>query len=528
MASRSSALKIYVVPVDPQQLPKDASLLQQMVLDLVAQLDTEQSRRIKVERLLRQLLEARSGRKSEQISDDQLGLFAAELKAQGVDMGEAKDESQKPGGPDDAPPAPPVEQEKGKPHGRRPLPAHLKRERIEHDLAEAEKHCVACAQDLRPIGEESSERYEYIPAQVIVIEEVCKKYACACTVKTATKPSQPIEKSNAGAGLLTQVIVAKYADHLPLHRQAKMFRRSGVDFPVQTMCGWMGQCADLLHPLYERMKSFVLESKVVGTDDTPVKVLDRNLPQTRKGRIWPYIGDRNHRAAVYDYTPTRERAGPEKFLEKYRGYLQADAYVAYDSFFTNPERGLVEVGCWAHARRHFRNALESDHTRMSAVLLFIAQLYAVEKSARLAGVFVEDLRLAREHGSRPVLDRLHQYLIKIQDEVLPKSEAGQAVAYALKNWKALTRYCDDGDLSIDNNGTERSLRCIAVGRGNWTFFGSDNGGKTAAILRSFITSCELVKVDPFAWFRDVLSRIADHPITKLDELMPHNWALATS
>jgi transposase len=528
LASRRFALKIDVMPVDRQQLPKDANVLQQMVLDLVAQLDTEQSRRLKVERLLRQLLEARSGRKSEQISADQLALFAAELKAQGVNTGEAASESKKPDGPDDAPPAPPVEQEKGKSHGRRPLPAHLKRERIVHDLEEAEKHCGTCAQDLRPIGEESSERYEYIPAQVIVIEEVCKKYACACTVKTATKPSQPIEKSNAGAGLLTQVIVAKYADHLPLHRQAKMFRRWGADFSVQTMCGWMGQCADLLHPLYERMKHFVLESKVVGTDDTPVKVLDRNLPQARKGRIWPYVGDRNHRAAVYDYTPTRERAGPEKFLEQYRGHLQADAYVAYDSFFTNPERGMVEVGCWAHSRRHFHNALESDRTRMSTVLLMIAQLYTVEKSARIADLYGEDLRLAREHGSRPVLNRLHQYLIQIQDEVLPKSEAGQAVSYALKNWKALTRYCDDGDLSIDNNATERSLRCIAVGRGNWMFFGSDKGGKTAAILRSFITSCELVKVDPFAWFHDVLDRVADHPITKLDELMPHNWAPAKS
>ncbi|HWH59248.1 MAG TPA: IS66 family transposase [Terriglobales bacterium] len=514
------------MPVDRQQLPKDADVLQQMVLDLVAQLDTEQSRRIKVERLLRQLLEAKSGRKSEQISDDQLALFAAELKAQGVDIGEAASKGKQPDGPDDAPPAPPVQQEKGKAHGRRPLPADLKRERIVHDLAEAEKHCGACAQELRLIGEESSQRYEYIPAQVIVIEEVCKKYACSCTVKTATKPSQPIEKSNAGAGLLSQVIVAKYADHLPLNRQAKMFLRSGVDFSVQTMCGWMGQCADLLHPLYERMKSFVLESKVVGTDDTPVKVLDRNLPQTKKGRIWPYVGDRNHRAAVYDYTPTRERAGPEEFLKDYRGHLQADAYVAYDSFFTDPERGIVEVGCWAHSRRHFRNALESDRPRMSAVLLMIAQLYAVEKSARLAGLFGEDLRLAREHGSRPVLDRLHQYLIKIQSEVLPKSESGQAVSYALKNWKALTRYCDDGDLSIDNNATERSLRCIAVGRGNWMFFGSDKGGKTAAVLRTFITSCELVNVDPFAWFRDVLSRIADHPITRLDELMPHNWAPA--
>ncbi len=524
MASRSFARKIILVPIDREQLPEDASVLRQMVLDLVAQLDAEQFRRIKTERLLRQLLEAKSGRKSEQLSADQLALFAAELKAQGVDAGVSESDSEKHGGADDHPPPPPVGESKGKPHGRRPLPEHLKRERIVHDLAPAEKHCAACGEDLRPIGEETSERYEYFPAQVIVIEEVRKKYACACTVKTAAKPAQPIEKSNAGAGLLTQVIVAKYADHLPLHRQAKMLRRSGVDFPVQTMCGWMAQCADLLNPLYERMKKFVLASKVVGTDDTPVKVLDRNLRQARKGRIWPYIGDRNHPAVVYDYTATRERAGPEKFLEKYRGHLQADAYAAYDSFFIDPERGMTEVGCWAHTRRHFREALESDHARMSGVMLMIAQLYAVEKSARVAGLHGEDLRLAREQGSRPVLDRLHQYLIKIQDEVLPKSQAGQAVAYALKNWKALTRYCDDGDLPIDNNRTERAIRGIAIGRNNWTFFGSHNGGKTAAVLRSFIASCELVKIDPFAWFRDVLARIADHPVTKLDELMPHNWA----
>jgi len=524
LAKSRFALKIQIVPIDRQQLPEDASVLRQIVLDLVAQLDVEQARRIKVERLLQQLLEARSGRKSEQLSPDQLALFAAELKAQGVDVGGSECEQQ--GVADDDPP--PAAESRSKPHGRRPLPAHLKRERIIHDLTEAEKHCAACAEDLRLIGEETSEHCEYIPAQVIVIEDVCKKYACSCTVKTATKPSQPIEKSNAGAGLLTQVIVAKYADHLPLHRQAKIFLRSGMDFSVQTMCGWMGQCADLLNPLYERLKIFVLDSKVVGTDDTPVKVLDRDLPQTRKGRIWPYLGDRDHPAAVYDYTPTRGRAGPEKFLESYRGHLQADAYVAYDSFFTDPERGMVEVACWAHTRRHFHKALEQDRTRMSALLLMIAQLYAVEKTARLGGLRGEDLRLAREHGARPVLDRLHQYLLEIQVEVLPKSQAGQAVAYALKNWQALTRYCADGDLSIDNNATERTLRGIAVGRNNWTFFGSDNGGKTAAVLRSFITSCELVKIDPFVWFRDVLSRIADHPVNKLDELLPHNWAIAKS
>jgi transposase len=247
-------------------------------------------------------------------------------------MAEPEAAEQDEDGKDDPPPGGTGE---SKPRGRKPLPRHLKHERIEHDLAEAEKHCAHCDQDLRRIGEEVSERFEYIPAQMKVIEDACFTYACACTVKTAAKPLQPIEKSTASASVLAQVIVAKYADHLPLHRQAKMFRRFGVELADQTLCGWMAQCSALLEPLYQRLKRFVLASKVVGTDDTPVKVLDRKLPQARKGRIWPYVGDREHVAAVYDYTPTRERAGPEEFLKQYRGHLQADAYVAYDAFFTN-------------------------------------------------------------------------------------------------------------------------------------------------------------------------------------------------
>jgi transposase len=498
------------VPVDPKTLPQDTETLRKIVVDLSAQLD-------RTERLLRQLLQAKTGRKSEQLSREQLALFAAEAGLVILELEPAEQDEES----DDPPPGATGE---NKPRGRKPLPRHWKRERIEHDLAESEKHCLHCAQDLRRIGEEISERYEYIPAQMKVIEDACFTYACACTVKTATKPSQPIEKSTAGASLLAQVIVAKYADHLPLHRQVKMFARHGVELSDQTLCGWTAQCAQLLEPLYQRLKRFVLASKVVGTDDTPVKVLDRKLPQARKGRIWPYVGDRDHVAAVYDYTATRERAGPEEFLKQYRGYLQADAYAAYDAFFTKPERGMVEVGCWAHARRHFHEALDTDSSRMRTVLLLIAQLYAVERTARERGFEGEPLRLLREHGSLPVLERLHAYLLEIQNQVLPKSEAGQAVAYTLKNWTALTRYCQNPDLSIDNNATERTLRCFAVGRANWTFFGSDRGGKTAAVLRSFVTSCELVKVDPFAWFRDVLSRIADHPITKLDELLPHRWA----
>ena len=369
-------------------------------------------------------------------------------------------------------------------------------------MPDGEKHCSECDQPLRYIGEEVSERYEYVPAQMKVIEDACLKYACACRVKTARKPAQPIEKSIAGASVLAHVIVSKLADHLPLHRQAKMFRRHLVELLAQTMCDWMAQCAALLQPLYMRLKRHVLTSKVVGTDDTPVKVLDRKLRHARKGRIWPYVGDRDHPGVVYDYTPTRERAGPEEFLKSYRGYLQADAYAAYDSFFIQPERGMVEVACWAHARRHIYQALENDPSRMRTVLLLIAELYRVEKLARERSLAGEDLHLLREQGARPALEKLHAYLVEISDQVLPKSEAGQAVNYVLKNWAALTRYCADADLSIDNNHTERSLRGWAVGRNNWTFFGSDRGGRTAAVLRSFVATCELIKIDPFAWFQE--------------------------
>lgn len=494
-----------------------------MVLDLMAQLDRECTERKKIEVLLRELLDARRNRKSEQLSSDQLALFAAAWQAR-----QAEAEPTKPDGSDGDDPngnsGADESASKKRTGGRQPLPRHLKRERIVHDLAEKEKHCSTCQQDLRPIGEESSERYEYIPAKLTVIEDICKKYACACTVKTATKPSQPIEKSTAGASLLAQVIVAKTADHLPLHRQEKIFERHGVDISRKTMGGWLAQCADLLKPLYGSMKEVLFQSKVIGTDDTGVKVLDVKLPFARTGRIWPYSGDAAHPVILYDYTATRERAGPEEFLKGYRGYLQADAYGGYDAFFEDPARGLIEVGCWAHARRYFHKALESDQARMGPALLLIAQLYRVEKEARPRGS-AERLRL-RQLQSQPILEKLRNYLLEIQVEVLPKSPEGRAVRYTLKNWTALTRYCEDGDLSIDNNATERAIRGVAVGRNNWIFFGSDEGGKTAAVLRSFVASCQRVGVDPFVWLKDILSRIADHPITRIAELLPHNWVSA--
>jgi transposase len=307
------------VAIDPKHLPEDSKTLQQMVLDLMAQLDREFSERGKIETLLRELLDAKRNRKSEQLSADQLALFAAAWQAR-----QAATEASEPNAgldddEDDDAKTGVGEADRKKKTGRRSLPPHLKRERILHDLPDEEKHCDTCQQDLRSIGEEASERYEYIPAQLTVIEDVCKKYACACTVRTASKPPQPIEKGIAGASLLAQVIGSKLADHLPLHRQEKMFERHGVEISRKSMCGWMAQCADLLNPLYAAAKKVLFGSKVIGTDDTSVKVLDRKLPFARTGRIWPYYGDQEHPVILYDYTPTRERAGPEKFLAGYRG-----------------------------------------------------------------------------------------------------------------------------------------------------------------------------------------------------------------
>ena len=515
-------------PIDPNTLPQDVQVLHKIVLDLCEQLRHESTEKDKYRSLLRELLEAQRNRKSEQLSKEQLDLFETLWKAAAPteeDEPDAAEDDDIDNNPQDGP------KPEGKPsprrRGRQPLARHLKRERIVHDLAEAEKHCACCGKDLRLIAEESSERYEYIPASLKVIQDVCLKYACDCTVRTAAKPRQPIEKSTAGASLLAQVIVSKFADHQPLHRQEQMFRRHGVEISRKTMGGWLAQCAGLLAPLYQVAKKDLFRSKVIGTDDTGVKVLDRKLPFARIGRIWPYVGDAHHPVIVYDYTPTRGRAGPAKFLEGYTGYLQADAYSVYDAFF-KPARGLIEVGCWMHARRYAFKALESDQRHMGPVLHLIARLYAVEERAKALCLSPEQRLALRQRTSARLTAKLHQYLLHLQQQVLPKSPSGTAVRYALNQWQALTRFLEDGDLEIDNGATERANRDIALGRGNWMFFGSDQGGKTAAVLRSLIATCKRCSVEPFAWFRDVLSRISAHSIIQLSELLPHNWKPLTS
>ena len=499
--------------IDPSALPNDIDALRKIVVDLCEQLKHESSEKDKYRSLLREVLEAQRNRKSEQLSKEQLALFEALWKASDPEEEDAEPAAEQ---EQDQPEEPQVK----KRGGRQPLAKNVIRERIVHDLGEAEKHCDGCGKDLRLIDQEISERYEYIPASIKVIEDVRLKYACDCTVKTADKPAQPIEKSTAGASLLAQVIVSKYADHQPLHRQEKIFQRQGVQISRKTMGGWLPMVAGLFDPLYQTAKKILFESKVIGTDDTGVKVLDRKLPFARIGRIWPYVGDAHHPVILYDYTPTRGRDGPARFLQGYQGYLQADAYSVYDAFF-RPARGLTEVACMMHARRYFFKALDSDQEHMGRALHLIARLYAVEHRAK--GLTGQERLALRRRLSAPVMTKLHKYLLEMRDEVLPKSPAARAVRYALNQWEALSRFLEDGDLEIDNGATERANRDIAPGRGNRTFFGSDNGGKTAAVLLSFVAMCKRNAVEPFAWFRDVLSRIATHPLNRLAELLPQNW-----
>jgi transposase len=507
--------------IDPHNLPNDAAALRQMVVGLLEELDSKERRLKQVQHMLEQLLRWRYGRKRERVDENQLFLFAAELVHSGQDAPPAPPEPE--GAPDAATT---VSKPKPKGHGRQALPKSLERRRVVYDLNEQERHCPQCHGELQPIGEEISERLEYVPASFHVIEEACQKYACVkgCTVVTAEKPMAPIDKGLPGPGLLAQVAVSKYGDHLPLHRQEEIYQRQGVDLSRQTMCGWMGQSAELVSPLFDLMKQRVLSSKAVQTDDTPVPVLDPELPRTRTGRIWTYVGDDHHPYTVYDYTPTRSRDGPDAFLKPFSGYLQADAYSGYDQIYQDPERGVVEVACWAHARRKFYEAQSSDVMRAMVMLAYVRLLYDVEREARDQNLKGAGRRALRQAKSLPILEDIRAYLERERPKVLPKSPEGQAIAYTLSNWEALVRYGEDGDLEIDNNGAERSLRGVAVGRKNWMFFGSDNGGRTAAILNSLIATCKRLRIDPFAYLRDVFERIAAHPKNRLEELLPDQWA----
>jgi len=355
-----------------------------------------------------------------------------------------------------------------------------------------------------------------------VTEHVRVKYACkACEehVVTSALPAQPIDKGRPGPGLLAQVVTAKYADHVPLNRQVDIFARHGIDLARQTLCDWVAGAAELLTPIYRDLTASVLASPVLHTDDTPVPVQDRERTRTREGHLWTYVGGPGRADIVYDYTPTRSRAGPLAFLGAFRGYLQADAYAGYDALYATGR--VVEVGCWAHARRYFWDAKAVDEARALLALGFIQQLYRVE--AETKDLEPAPRRALREAQARPVLDRFKRWLDEQADVMLPKSPIGEAVHYARAQWAALTRYLEDGALAIDNNAAERALRRVVTGRKNWLFCGSDEGGRRAAILYSVVATCKAHAIDVWAYLKDVLERIPTHPDRRRAELLPRNW-----
>jgi transposase len=346
---------------------------------------------------------------------------------------------------------------------------------------------------------------------------------------TAAKPAQPIDKGLPGPGLLAHVITSKYADHLPLHRQEAMLARQGVELSRSTLADWMAASADLLKPLYMLMLAEVLQSCVVQTDETRVPVLDPGRKQTKPGRLWVFVGDRDHPHTVYDYTATKARDGPAAILKDYRGFLQADAANVFDGIYRPGD--IVEVGCWAHARRYFHEARDTDAARSAEALTRIRDFYRVEDDARdlitrqqLAGGEADAIRLQlRQQRTKGKLAEFAAWLDDQAPRVLPKSPIGQAIAYARRQWTALMRFTEHGFLNIDNNASERALRAVAVGRKNWLFAGSDSGGRTAAVLYTMTQTCRRHGLDPFVYLQDVLTRLPNSMPDDLASFLPHCW-----
>lgn len=499
-------------------LPDDPQVLKQMIAELLRALRQSRRNEQEVQQRLDALLRRLYGPRPDPTHPDQ-GLlpFGDDILLSAVPS---------------PPPPSTVEDEpsrrgKSRPHGRRKPARALRREQRRYELTATERLCPECHQERQEIGVDTTPQYDYKPAEVFVVEHQRVKYACKCCqghVTIAPKPPQPIDRGLPGPGLLAQIIMDKHQDHIPLHRSEQRYLRLGVHLPRSTMCDWMASAAELLTPLCQSLKAWILQSKVLHTDDTTVPVRDETKSSHRYGRLWPYIGDKDHPGIVFDYTRTHARDGPAAFLKDFRGYLQADAYGAYDGIYTGSNGTIIEVGCWAHARNKTAEAQASDPERVLAIKAWIRKLYDVEDEADKMSA-AERLRL-RQEKSVPLLTGLRQWLLAQQPQVLPKNPIAAAINYMLNQWKALNRYTSDGDLHIDNNVSERTLKLIGTGRDNWLFLGSDQGGHTAAVLYSFTATCKHLSIDTFAYLRDVFIRLPTHPADRLADLLPHRWQAA--
>jgi transposase len=398
---------------------------------------------------------------------------------------------------------------------------------IEHDLDESEKACPCCGQERQRIGQEKNEQLEHLPSNFVVLEHIRHKYACLhCNsghcqkcdgqahIDLAAKPQQPIEKGLAGPGLLAYVVTSKLADHLPLYRLEQIFARQQVRISRSTLCGWIAAAARVVQPLYELICNRVRQSAVIHTDDTIVPILHEG--HCRQGRLWTYFGDQANRYIAYDFTPTRSAQGPLGWLGKWQGFLQADAFAGYDKLYARGD--VTEVACWAHTRRKYFDAQESDPARALWMLEMIRRLYAVEKEA--ADRDAPTRLLLRQSQSAPILEQIRLWLIEQQVQVLPRSPIAGAIGYTLNQWPALVVYTSDSRLSPDNNVAERALRRVAIGRKNWLFSGHDESAQNHAVLWSLIASAQRHDLDVQLYLRSVLAHLPGLPPEELPNYLP--------
>jgi len=506
----------------PRVLPDlnqlDPASLKALILSQHAQLLSRDNEIEHLQLLLVRLRRKQFGRKSEKLDREieQLELRLDELETARAEKIVSS--------PTPVSPAPAANATKP---ARRALPEHLPREVKKYPPKQSA--CPDCGGELKHLGEDISEMLEYVPARFKVIRQVRPKLACACCerIVQAEAPSRPIARGVAGPGLLAHVLVSKYCDHSPLYRQSEIYAREGVELERSTLADWVGGTSALLAPLVETLRRHVMGATKLHADDTPVPVLAPGNGRTKTGRLWTYVrddrpcGDATPAAVWFAYTPDRKGEHPQTHLSKFTGTLQADGYAGFEQIY---ETGRIrEAACWAHVRRKFYDLLAAHKSPVAAEALErIGALYAIEKEIR--GCSPEQRRAVRSQQARPLLESLKQWLEATLGKLSRKSDTALAVRYALGRWAALLRYVDDGSIEIDNNAAERALRVVALGRKNYLFAGSDAGGERAAAIYSLIGTAKLHDIDPEAYLREVLTRIVDHPINRIEELLPWNLA----
>ena len=498
--------------IDPNHLPTDTNALQALVRQLLGTVQAQGLKIAELEARIAKLKRSQFGQSSEKVA---LEIEQLEQELDALHEEEAVQAIARPAA---------VQALIEKPY-RKALPEHLPRQ---IELHEPACICPNCGGAMRKLGEDVTEVLDYVPASFKVVRHVRPKLSCRLceTIVQMPMPSLPIERGKPGPGLLAHVLVAKYADHLPLYRQSGIYAREGVDLERSTLADWVGRSTALLDPLIEALRKDVLASDVLHGDDTPVPVLAPGLGKTKTGRLWTYVRDGRPYgsdvppACVFFYSPDRKGQHPQSHLKNFKGILHADGYAGFNAIF---ETGTVtEAACWAHVRRKFFDVHAVTGSPLAKEALDrIAALYTIE--AQIKGKPPDERQRYREDHAMPLIADLKPWLEATLQKISGKSELAKAMRYGLSRWPALCSYLNDGRIEIDNNAAERSIRGIALGRKNYLFAGSDAGGQRAAAIYSLTLTCKLNNIDPEAYFRDILGRIADHKINRISELLPWKW-----